>query len=43
MQATAVTKVMVGGEIVASDHRTMKIDPAEVRSRIDETTQDWRH
>ena len=42
MQATAVAKVMVGGELVASGHRTMKIDPAEVRSRIDEATRDWR-
>jgi 5-methylthioadenosine/S-adenosylhomocysteine deaminase len=42
MQSTAVAKVMVGGEMVASDHRTMKIDLAEVRSRIAEATAGWR-
>jgi 5-methylthioadenosine/S-adenosylhomocysteine deaminase len=42
MQSTAVAKVMVGGEVVASDHRTSKIDLAEVRSRIAEATSGWR-
>jgi 5-methylthioadenosine/S-adenosylhomocysteine deaminase len=41
MQPTAITKVMVGGELVASDHRTTKIDGAEVRSRIERTTEEW--
>jgi 5-methylthioadenosine/S-adenosylhomocysteine deaminase len=41
MQATAVAKVMVGGELVVSDHATTKIDPAEVRSRVGETTRGW--
>jgi 5-methylthioadenosine/S-adenosylhomocysteine deaminase len=42
MQATAVTKVMVGGELVASDHATTKVDGAEVRARITQTTRGWR-
>jgi 5-methylthioadenosine/S-adenosylhomocysteine deaminase len=41
MQATAVAKVMVGGELVVSEHRTTKIDPAEVRSRVEEATRGW--
>jgi 5-methylthioadenosine/S-adenosylhomocysteine deaminase len=41
MQSTAIVKVMVGGELVASDHRTTRIDPAEVRSRIEEVTRGW--
>jgi 5-methylthioadenosine/S-adenosylhomocysteine deaminase len=41
MQATAVAKVMVGGDLVVSDHRTTKIDPAEVRARIAEATRGW--
>ncbi|HEX3327334.1 MAG TPA: amidohydrolase family protein [Actinomycetota bacterium] len=41
MQSTAVVKVMVGGEIVASDHRTTKIDVGEVRSRVEEATRGW--
>jgi 5-methylthioadenosine/S-adenosylhomocysteine deaminase len=41
MQATAVAKVMVGGEVVASDHRTTKIDLAEVRSRVGQVTAGW--
>lgn len=42
MQSTAVSKVMVGGEIVASDHRLTKIEGGEVRERIRQTTRDWR-
>jgi 5-methylthioadenosine/S-adenosylhomocysteine deaminase len=42
MQSTAVAKVMVGGELVASDHRTTKIDLAEVRSRVHEATRGWQ-
>lgn len=41
MQSTAVVKVMVGGELVASDHRTTKIDLAEVRARVTEATRGW--
>jgi 5-methylthioadenosine/S-adenosylhomocysteine deaminase len=41
MQSTAVVKVMVGGELVASDHRTTKMDLAEVRSRVASATADW--
>jgi 5-methylthioadenosine/S-adenosylhomocysteine deaminase len=41
MQSTAVVKVMVGGEIVAEDHRTTKIDLGEVRSRVAEATSGW--
>ena len=42
MQSTAVTKVMVGGELAASDRGTTKIDLAEVRSRVQETTRGWK-
>jgi 5-methylthioadenosine/S-adenosylhomocysteine deaminase len=41
MQSTAVAKVMVGGELVASDHRTTKVDLAEVRSRVAAVTSGW--
>jgi 5-methylthioadenosine/S-adenosylhomocysteine deaminase len=41
MQSTAVAKVMVGGEIVAGDHRTTKIEVTEVRSRVAEATRGW--
>jgi 5-methylthioadenosine/S-adenosylhomocysteine deaminase len=41
MQCTAVVKVMVGGEIVASDHRTTKIELGEVRARVEEATRGW--
>jgi 5-methylthioadenosine/S-adenosylhomocysteine deaminase len=41
MQPTAITKVMVGGELVASDHATTKVQGAEVRARITRTTQGW--
>jgi 5-methylthioadenosine/S-adenosylhomocysteine deaminase len=41
MQSTAVARVMVGGELVASDHRTTKVDLAEVRSRVEAVTSGW--
>jgi 5-methylthioadenosine/S-adenosylhomocysteine deaminase len=42
MQSTAVAKVMVGGELAASDRGTTKIDLAEVRSRVQEATRGWK-
>jgi 5-methylthioadenosine/S-adenosylhomocysteine deaminase len=41
MQSTAVAKVMVGGEIVASDHRTTQIELSEVRARVEDATRGW--
>jgi len=41
MQATAVAKVMVGGEIVVDGGRPQRFDLAELRARIAETTRGW--
>ena len=41
MQATAVSRVMVGGEIVVDGGRPQRFDLAELRARIAETTGAW--
>ncbi len=42
MQATAIAKVMVGGEVVVEDGRLTRYDLTEVRRRVDETTAPWK-
>lgn len=41
MQATAIRRVMVGGEIVMDEGRTTKLPLAEIRDRIAEATRGW--
>lgn len=41
MQPTAIRRVIVGGEVVVENGRTLKVDPAEIRSRIREATSRW--
>ena len=41
MQATAVTRVMVGGDVVAEGGRLTKVDTAQIRAAIDRTTSGW--
>ena len=41
MQATAIAKVMVGGEVVVDDHRLTRFDLEEVRRRVQDTTKTW--
>lgn len=41
MQATAVARVMVGGEIVVDGGCAQRFDLAELRARIAETTKGW--
>lgn len=41
MQPTAVAKVMIGGEVVVDDGRLARIDPSEVRARVEEATSGW--
>ncbi|MFP5299173.1 MAG: amidohydrolase family protein, partial [Actinomycetota bacterium] len=41
MQPTAISKVMVAGEVVVEGGRTTKVDPAEIRSRVETVTEGW--
>ncbi|MGH2736195.1 MAG: amidohydrolase family protein [Actinomycetota bacterium] len=41
MQATAVARVMVGGEVVVERGRLTRFDLGEVRRRVAETTEGW--
>jgi 5-methylthioadenosine/S-adenosylhomocysteine deaminase len=41
MQATAVKRVMVAGELVVDDGRLTKIDSADIRRRVTEITSSW--
>lgn len=41
MQATAIAKVMVGGEVVASGHELTKTPTAEVSERVEAVTRGW--
>lgn len=41
MQRTAITKVMVGGEVVVDAGRTMRVDGADLRRRVDKVTKHW--
>ena len=41
MQATAIARVMVGGEIVVELGKPTKVDPAEIRARIAAATSAW--
>ena len=41
MQPTAISKVMVGGEVVVDDHRLTRFDLEEVRRRVQDTTKTW--
>lgn len=41
MQATAVKRVMVAGEVVVDDGRLTKFDAADIRRRITEVTSTW--
>jgi len=41
LQPTAITKVMVGGDVVMEDGVTTRFDLAELRSLIAETTSGW--
>lgn len=41
MQPTAISRVMVGGEVVVDGGRPTRFDLAELRARIGEVTRDW--
>lgn len=41
MQATAIARVMVGGEIVFADGRHTRVDASDLRARIDAVTGRW--
>jgi 5-methylthioadenosine/S-adenosylhomocysteine deaminase len=41
MQPTAISRVMVGGEVVVDGGRPTRFDLAELRARIAEATRDW--
>lgn len=41
MQATAIAKVMVGGEVVVADGALRRVDPADVRRRVARATEGW--
>lgn len=41
MQATAISKVMVGGEVVVDHGRLTQFDGSEIRRRVDAVTQGW--
>jgi 5-methylthioadenosine/S-adenosylhomocysteine deaminase len=41
MQQTAIVRVMVGGEVVVDRGRTTRVEPAEIRARVAETTAGW--
>ena len=41
MQPEAIRRVIVGGETVAEDGRPTRVDPAELRATIAETTKGW--
>jgi len=41
MLPTAIDRVMVGGETVVEQGRLTRMDHAEIRARIQETTADW--
>jgi 5-methylthioadenosine/S-adenosylhomocysteine deaminase len=41
MQATAIAKVMVGGEVVVEDGTLLRLDLAEVRRRVADATEGW--
>ena len=41
LQSTAVTKVMVGGEVVVEGGRLTRVPLAEVRARVDAATAGW--
>jgi len=42
MQPTAITRVMVAGEVVVDGGRLTKVDSAEIRRRVREITAGWR-
>jgi 5-methylthioadenosine/S-adenosylhomocysteine deaminase len=42
LQPTAISRVRVGDEIVVEDGRLTRMDHAEIRARVGETTRDWR-
>ena len=41
MQPTAISRVMVGGEVVVEDGRPTKVDAAAIREAIERTTSGW--
>lgn len=41
MQSSAITKVMVGGQVVVDERRTTTVDRADLRRRLDEVTKRW--
>jgi 5-methylthioadenosine/S-adenosylhomocysteine deaminase len=41
MQPTAISKVMVGGEVVVADGHLTKMDEGELRARIERVTSGW--
>ncbi|CAN5705713.1 amidohydrolase [soil metagenome] len=41
MQATAIERVMVGGEVVFAGGRHTRVDASELRARIDAVTRRW--
>lgn len=42
MQATAISKVMVGGEVVVDGGRTMGVPQSDIQERVNALTSGWR-
>lgn len=42
MQPDAIRRVIVGGETIAEDGASTRVDPAEIRAKVREVTKDWQ-